>query len=164
MHLRLAVEHLWFQIFGVARGAVLSLAEYDKALRNVTKLYKLIDSLAPHYRKFAQFDQIISSLDRAAHPPTIVWDIDRLKRIHGECGERLLHFGGIPEAGYLSSTWTEDHLRFLTEAAQWMWHNMTTRGNLIVYRREGLKAATRAIWEAFKAGEIDEESTRLRLS
>ena len=163
LHLRLGVEHLWFQIFRVARGAILSRAEYDKALNNATKLYKLIDSMAPNYRKFAEFDQIISSVDSQPHPPTIVWDIDKLKRIHGECGNRLLHFGGIPDAGYLSSAWTEDHLRFLSDSTQWMWRNMTTRGNLIVYRPEGLKPQTHAIWEAFRKGEIDEESTRLRL-
>jgi hypothetical protein len=31
----------------------------------------------------------------AEHPPIVVWDIGRLKRIHGECSTRLLHFQGI---------------------------------------------------------------------
>jgi len=91
-HLRVGIEYLWFQIFWAGRGGALRVEEYRMAIRNATKLYKLIDSLAPDYRKFAEFDQIIASVDSHVHPPTVVWDIDRLKRIHGECGARLLHF------------------------------------------------------------------------
>jgi hypothetical protein len=138
--------------------------EYKEAIRNATKLYKLIDSLAPDYRKFATFDQIIASMDSKVHPPTIVWDIERLKRIHGECGNRLLHFQGIPVEGYLSDNWMIEHLTFLENSALWMWNTMRSRGNLIVYYPEGLIPQVQLVWESFRKGEIDAESVRCRLA
>lgn len=162
-HLRLAVEHLWFQIFWASRGAALSIGEYKKAIRSATKLYKLIDSLAPDYRKFAEFDQILASLDSHPHPPTVVWDIDRLKRIHGECGNRLLHFQGISDGNYLSDAWIIEHLVFLEESGTWMWRTMRSRGNLVVYYPKGLIPPVQLIWESYRTGEIDAESVRYRL-
>jgi len=163
LHLRFAVENLWFQIFWAARGATLSEPEFEKALSNTTKLYKLIDSLAPDYRKFAEFDQIIASLDSQAHPPTVVWNIDRLKRIHGECGNLLLHFQGPPSTGYLADGWIADRSSFLRESAKWMWDILTSRGNLVVYYPEGLKSDVLSVWERFRTGEIDAETARLGL-
>ncbi len=163
LHLRLSVEHLWFQIFFASRGAMLSVDEYRKAIKNATKLYKLIDSLAPDYRKFAEFDQIVLSVDSQAHPPTVVWDIERLKRIHGECSDRLLHFQGVSDEDYLSDKWMIQHLAFLEDSAVWIWSTMRFRGNLVVYRPEGLTHQTQLIWESFRKDEIDEESVRYRL-
>ena len=162
-HLRLSVEHLWFQIFWASRGAMLPIDEYKKAIKNATKLYKLIDSLAPDYQKFAEFDQIIASIDRHVHPLTVVWDIERLKRIHGECSSRLLHFQGISEEDYLSEKWMIQHLVFLEESALWMWDTMRARGNLVVYHPQGLTPQTQLIWDSFRKREINEESVRYRL-
>lgn len=162
-HIRLGIEHLWFQVFWAARGASLSVTEYQKAIANATKLYKLIDSLAPDYRKFGEFDQIVASLDSRPHPPTVVWDIDRLKRIHGECGNRLLHFQGISDGNYLSDAWTIEQLAFLDESAMWIWSTMRSRGNLVVYRPEGLIPEAQSIWESFRTGQIDAESVHYRL-
>ena len=59
LHLRTAVEHLWFEIFFAAKGGRVSMLEYMKSVENATKLYKLIEHYAPEYQKFAEFDQII---------------------------------------------------------------------------------------------------------
>jgi hypothetical protein len=126
-------------------------------------LYKLIDSLAPDYRKFAEFNQIIASIDSYPHPPTVIWDIERLKRIHGECGTRLLHFQGVSDGIYLTDEWMIRQLAFHEEAARWMWDTMRSRGNLVVYRPEDLFPQTQLIWESFRKGEIDRESVRYRL-
>jgi len=130
--------------------AMLPIDEYKKAIKNATKLYKLIDSLAPDYQKFAEFDQIIASIDRHVHPLTVVWDIERLKRIHGECSSRLLHFQGISEEDYLSEKWMIQHLVFLEESALWMWDTMRARGNLVVYHPQGLTPQTQLIWDSFR--------------
>jgi hypothetical protein len=162
-HLRLGIEYLWFQIFWAARRASLSAAEYRKAIATATKLYKLIDSLAPDYTKFGEFQQIVAALDSRPHPPTVIWDIDRLKRIHGECGKRLLHFQGILGGDYLSDAWAIRQLAFLDESAMWIWNTMKSRGNLVVYRPEGLIPQAQSIWEDFRTGQIDAESVRYRL-
>src|SRR5262249_49068287 len=51
-HLRYGIEHLWFEIFFAAKGGDVSPEEYAKAVKKATTLYKLIDSQAPHYKKF----------------------------------------------------------------------------------------------------------------
>jgi hypothetical protein len=102
-------------------------------------------------------------MDSHVHPPTVVWDIERLKRIHGECSNRLLHFQGISDEDYLSVKWMIQHLAFLEDSAFWMWNTMRSRGNLVVYHPQGLTLQTQLIWESFRNGEIDEESVRYRL-
>jgi len=151
-----------FRFFGPARGASLSPAEYRRAIATATRLYKLIDSLAPDYRKFGEFQQIVAALDSRPHPPTVIWDIDRLKRIHGECSKRFLHFQGISDGDYLSDTWAIRQLAFLDESAMWIWNTMKSR-RLVVYRPEGLIPEAQSIWESFRTGHIDAESVRYRL-
>jgi hypothetical protein len=128
-HVRIGIEHLWFQIFWAGRGGAMATA----------------------------------SVDSRVHPPTVVWDIDRLKRIHGECGSRLLHFQGVAGGNYMSEEWMIRQLAFFEEAAIWMWDTMRSRGNLVVYLPEGLSAHTQLVWESYRKGEIDEESVRYRL-
>ena len=129
-----------------------------------TKLYKLIDSFAPDYAKFAQFDQMIQSIDRAVHPPTVVWDFAALRRIHGACSELLLHLQDRSSAdGHLSTDWTAKRLEFVRKSATWMWNTMKTNGNLVVYHPDGLTQKVRDVWESFRAGDTDAEGTRIRL-
>jgi hypothetical protein len=150
-HLRYAVEQLWLKIFSAARGALVSIQDYKRALKNATTLYKLIDSSTPDYKKFAEFDQMIQQLDSSVHPPAVVWDIARLKKIHGECGSRLLHLQESSETGYMSSAWIADRRQFLNDSALWMWNLMMTQGNIIVYYPDGLVPEHDSCGRAFGA-------------
>jgi len=134
--------------------------DYLESVDNSTKLYKLIDRHAPDYQRFAEFDQIMQSLDTQPIRARVTWDIGRLKRIHGGCGEKLMHFQGVPAAGYLQANWTEDRTKFLSESATWMWNTMKT-GGIIVFRVDGLKKPeVFSLWERFLAGTIDAEDVR----
>ena len=68
LHLRLAIEHLWFNLFGAARGGELSQTEYKKALKSTTTLYQLIDKFSPYYNKFTVMSKIIDELDSKPRP------------------------------------------------------------------------------------------------
>lgn len=162
-HLRFGIELLWLKIFSASRGHDFGVEDYKRALKSSTTLYKLIDKFAPNYRKFAEFDQIIQTLDTRVHPPTIIWDIGRLRKIHGGCGEYLLHLQEGGEAGYGSQSWTAGRASFLEHSAEWMWQLMTTRGNLVVYHPERLYPETRLVWESFLKGETDAAGARIRL-
>jgi hypothetical protein len=164
LHLRTGVEQLWFEVLFAASGGSITSTAYEEALNSTTKLHKLIDMDGPHYVKFAEFIQILASVDSRSHPPTVVWDIARLKRIHGGCSELLLHFQGIPEKGYRSDAWNENRLRFLLESASWMWSEMTSRGNLAVYAPEGLKKPeVFSLWERYRDGTNTAEDVRIGL-
>ncbi len=162
-HLRLGIELLWLKIFAASLGSEFGIDDYTRALKSSTTLYKLIDRFAPNYRKFAEFDQIIQSIDTWVHPPTIIWDIARLRKIHGGCGEYLLHLQGSGETGYRSKNWIAGRTRFLKDSAEWMSGLMTTRGNLVVYHPEGLYPETRLVWESYLKNETDLDGTRIRL-
>lgn len=164
LHLRTGVEQLWFEVLFAASGGSITASEYEQALRSTTKLYKMIDAAEPHYVKFAEFVQLLAAVDSRAHPPTVVWDIARLKRIHGGCGELLLHFQGVPEKGYRSDAWNVIRLKFLREAAAWMWSEMTTRGGLAVYSPEGFKKPeVYSLWGRYRDGSNSAEEVRLGL-
>jgi hypothetical protein len=163
-HLRYGIELLWFEIFFAAKGGEVSPEEYAKAVKKATTLYKLIDSQAPHYKKFAEFIEIIGKIDPHPPPPMTIWDVDKLKRIHGECGSLLLHFQGVQSSGYLQEAWLADRIAFLDVAAQWIWSEMTSTGRIVLYRPDDLsKPTVFNIWEDFRDGNIDGDSVRVRL-
>jgi len=160
----MGVEQLWFEVLFAASGGSITDNQYDEAVHTTTKLYKLIDAASPHYQKFAKFAQIIGSLDNIPHPPTVVWDIARLKRIHGECSQFLLHFQGVVEKGYRDQTWIENRTQFVFDSANWIWTLMTSRGNLVLFRPEGLKKPeVFGLWEKFRDGKNDAEESRIGL-
>ena len=93
-----------------------------------------------------------------------IWDVDKLKRIHGECGSLLLHFQGVQSSGYLQEAWLADRTAFLDVAAQWIWSEMTSTGRIVLYRPDDLsKPTVFDIWEDFRDGNIDGDSVRVRL-
>jgi len=159
LHLRFAVEHLWFELFGAAIGGKFSQSEYRKALKTTTTLYKLIDIFEPYYEKFAIFMRILAEVNSAPLPQLIEWDILRLRRIHGECSMKTLHFQGLVSKGYLDHFWMEDRLRFLSDSANWMRQKMSS-GGFVVYKPEKLKDDVLPIWERFRDGDNDEEDVR----
>lgn len=160
-HLRTGIEQLWSEILCVAKGGSMSRTEYRSALSKTTTLYKLIDSQSPYYEKFAKFIQLVASVDSRIMPPTVIWEMSRLKRIHGGCGEQLLHFQGISLEGYLSDAWIEGRLMFVRESALWIAKTMESRGNMVVYAPEGLKKPeVFSLWERYRDGKIDEADVR----
>ena len=157
-HLRTGIEQLWFEVLFAAKGGSISSVEYKESLRATTTLYKLIDGKAPDYQKYAEFVRLVASVDSRPHPPTIIWDIAKLRRIHGGCSEFLLHFQGIIEEGYLQGEWIAGRTEFLLEAASWIWTRMTETGNLVVFAPEGLKKPeVYSLWERFRDGKNSEE-------
>lgn len=162
-HLRYAIEQLWLMIFAAACGPSFSIHHYREALKQRTKLYKLVDKYAPKYAKFVQFDSLIQEVDPAFGPRTVDWDNKALSKIHGRCSEKLLHVQKSGSDGYLSKKWVVDRSNFLRDSAQWMWDLMKTHGNVLVNHPDGLMEEPRLVWESFRDGKIDAESAKIRL-
>jgi len=163
-HLRHAVEHLWLWIFSAACGGSFSVRQYQEAINDTTKLYKLLNKHAPEYEKFARFDELIQEVDPLLHPRAIIWDNAKLRRIHGGCGEKLLHLQEAGETGYRSPVWVRDRTEFLRASASWMWNLMNKGGgNILVNYPNGLNPEPRLVWDDFRTGKIDEESAKIRL-
>jgi len=162
-HLRYAIEQLWLTIFSAACSTSFSVRHYKQALRQPTKLYKLVKKYAPEYEKFAEFDQLIQQVDPKFRPRTVVWDNTTLSRIHGRCSEKLLHVQKGGDEDYLSKPWIIDRTNFLRDSAQWMWSLMRTGGKVLVNYPDGLRGEPRIVWESFRDGKIDAESAKLRL-
>jgi hypothetical protein len=164
LHLRLCIENLWFEILLAARGNAINRSEYRKALGNATTLYKLIDSLVPDYVKFCEFVQAIASLDSYPHPPSIIWNMIRLKRDHGESSQRFLHLQRDPSGKAFPDAWVQEQNTFLQIEGTWIYDTMVARGNLIIYAPDKLqKPEVFELWEEFRMGRIDSRSAYLRL-
>lgn len=162
LHLRTGIEQLWFEVLFAAKGGSISYAEYEKSVNTTTKLYKLIESQAPLYSRFAEFMEIVWASESGPSPISVVWDMDRLKRIHGECGNRVLHFQGILERGYLGDAWLSDRLKYLFDSAKWVWDKMLS-GVRVVFETEGLKPEIYSIWERYRDGLIKDDDVRFSL-
>jgi len=103
--------------------------------------------------------RILAEINAAPIPRINVWDISRLRRIHGECSTKTLHFQGVVSEGYLNHSWLEDRLKFLSDSANWMWQKMLS-GRVVIYKPEKLKDDVLPIWERFRDGDNDEEDVR----
>lgn len=164
LHLRLCIEHLWFENLSVAVGNRISESQYAKALKSATTLYKLIDEYSPHYRKYCEFGALISAAVRNNPLPVFtVWDMPRLKRDHGELSTRLLHFHGFDKSVSEQATRLDDDLSFVDKESLWIWDTCTTAGVFVVFKPEGLKEPARQIWKDFRDGKIQTDSVKMRL-
>ena len=164
LELRFGIEHLWFDIIVTTLGGRLDVDEYSRCKGNRTKMYKILDRLSPDHEKLVRFTNICGSLDRR-QPPLIEWDMPRLKRLHGETSENLLHFLGIPNETTDRPEWFVETLTLLETGVNYIWHCLRTArtGQLDI---DSMPPEVRQAWEDFRSGQIDEDSvrTRLRLS
>ena len=160
LELRLGIEHLWFEIIITAVGGKLDIGEYSRCKGDSTKMYKVLDRLSPDHARLVRFTNITGSLD-LNQPELIEWDMQRLKRLHGETSQ-YLHFCGIPSESTDSPEWFVSALTLLETGATYIWQHLTTahNGQLNI---DSMPPEVRETWEAFRTGQIDEDSVRIRL-
>jgi hypothetical protein len=160
IELRLGIEHLWFDIIVTAVGGRLDISEYSRCKGDSTKMYKVLDRLSPDHAKLVRFTNISGSLN-PSQPLLIEWDMPRLKRLHGETSQ-YLHFLGIPSETIDSPDWFVSALTLLETGVTYIWHHLTTArtGQLSI---GSMPREVRDAWEAFRSGQIDEDSVRTRL-
>jgi hypothetical protein len=164
MHLRLCIEHLWFENLTVALGNKINEAQYAKATKSATTLYKLIDEFSPHYSKYCEFGTLIrAAIRNNPLPPFTTWDIPRLKRAHGGLSTRLLHFHGFDRTEAERTARFDDDLSFVDKESSWIWKTCTTMGVFVIFQPESLKEPARQIWEDFRDGKIQADSVKTRL-
>ena len=164
LQLRYAVELLWYELLSAAHPSITQ-TEYIQATAEATTLYRLIDKYSPFYWRFVAFGKVLASADSRPHPPIAEWDMSRLRRIHGGCGRKLLHLQGEPKVSFNSDEWYVDRLSFLDQSCSFIWEEMESSRNKLVFKPEGLKKPeVLELWEQFRDGKIDEDSVRLRLT
>ncbi len=160
IELRLGIEQLWFDIIVTAVGGKLDIREYSRCKGDSTKMYKVLDRLSPDQAKLVRFTNISGSLD-PNQPPLIEWDIPRFKRLHGETSQ-YLHFLGIPPETTDSPKWFVAALTLLETGAGYIWHHLTT-GRTGQLNIASMPPEVREAWEAFRVGQLDQDSVRTRL-
>lgn len=161
IELRTGVETLWFEIFVMSMGGAISASEYAKCSTEATKMYKLIDRSAPDYRKLMRFIEIVLGLEHGG-PKIAVWDIDRLKRFHGEASA-YLHFQGAPCDTHENPLWLGHGIAKLEEMAQYVWSELISGKQTANMPPDKMQPETKAVWEQYRLGKLDEEGVRTRL-
>lgn len=164
IELRSGIELLWFEIFVMSMGGSIGAKEYVRCTKEVTKMYKLIDSFAPDYDRMMPFMQVILDLESESKeaPQVAVWDISRLKRYHGEASE-FLHFQGIPQETFEDKLWLGRSLEKLERMAIYIWKEMTGGKQTGNMSPDEMEPETRTVWEQYKSGLIDLTSVRTQL-
>jgi hypothetical protein len=160
LELRQGIEHLWFDMVITAVGGELDIREYECCKGDSTKMYKVLERLSPDHAKLVRFTNISGSIDRRQQPVT-EWDMPKLKRLHGEISQ-YLHFFGIPSQTTDSPKWFLHALTTIETGADYIWHQLRTTytGQ---FKVASMPPAVRETWEAFRIGQLDEDSVRTRL-
>lgn len=81
---RFGIEYLLFEELVIGTGTNLSRQDYEKCLKEPTKLKKAIDRLIPDYEKLQQFTSIVVILE-ARVPKLIYWEPRELMKSWVSC-------------------------------------------------------------------------------
>ena len=93
---RFGIEYLLFEELVIGTGTNLSRQDYEKCLKEPTKLKKAIDRLIPDYEKLQQFTSIVVILE-ARVPKLIYWEPRELMKSWGKLSEYLHWLGAKSE-------------------------------------------------------------------
>ena len=157
---RFGIENLIFEEIVISTGANLSKVDYEKCLDNPTKLYKALKRISPEYEKLQEFTQIIVSLSPEL-PRIINWEPKELIKSWGKISKYLHWCGSRGETTDLSS-WRANVGREMREEIEPIWKKITS-GHSGCMHPDDMHHKISDLWDQFKSGDIDTESTKIRM-
>ncbi len=156
----MGLEHLLFEELVLSTGVNLSPAEYERCLRNKTKLGKLIRQLSPHHRKAQDFTAIVAEIE-AGGPPLLFWEPKEIERAWGVLSQ-YLHWAGAKTETTDSAEWMSTAYAMIDKTITPLWAKMGSGYSALLHHR-GMPEHVRLIWEDFAAEKIDGNSVKARL-
>lgn len=156
---RLAIEHLIFTQIVIVSGSAFTRTDYDRCVREPTKMKKMLERINPDYEKLQTFSGIILSLNH--HPQMNKWNIADLMKSWGivSC---YLHWKGSPCETAENVDWQDRVVQEISAIIKPLWHKLNSAysGSIQV---SSMDPTTRQVWDDFRKGNIDEKETRIRL-
>lgn len=158
---RMAIEYLFFEILVVGAGAQLSKEDYEKCLKERSKLDKMISRLIPEYECMQRFTGVLIEFEPSL-PRALSWNIAELKKQWGMLSE-FVHWNGArnlttetPHWNELASKQTEDILNSIRSKME--------SGAVMSMPPQNMKSEIRDVYDDYRLGKIDLASVRIRLS
>lgn len=155
---RQGIEQLLFEELVLSVETKLDREEYEKCIGNSTKLYAIINRLAPEREKLAKFNQAIFSAG-TIRIPLVVWDHKLLMKYWGMLSKYLHWAGAIDETIHVQS-WIQAGIRVAEEACLYIWKNQTQKETGVM-TPDDMHPEIRRLWERYKNGEIGIEEVKI---
>ena len=159
---RYGIEYLLFEELVVGAGANLSRDDYERCVREPTKLAKAINRLLPDYEKLQQFTSVIVSLAPQQLPPIIYWQPKELMKTWRELS-KYLHWCGHRLETAENTEWKKIALSYVKGVLTPIW-NKVTSGQSACMHPDQMHAEIRELWVEFKEGRVDADGTRIRIN
>jgi hypothetical protein len=157
---RFGIEYLLFEELVMGTGANLSRQEYEKCVKEGTKLKKTIDRLVPNYKKLQQFTSAIAAM-LPRLPKLVYWEPAELMKSWGTLSKYLHWFGAKNETTEIAS-WRTAAYAEVSQVLNAIWQNMSS-GQSGIMHPNAMHPEVHELWLDFKNGKIDLEGVRIRL-
>lgn len=158
---RFGIEYLLFEELVIGTGANLSRGDYEKCLKERTKLSKAIDRLIPDYEKLQQFTSALVALEPRL-PKLIYWQPRQLMKSWGDLSEYLHWLGARNETTELAS-WRAKAYEDAKKTLMPIWEKITS-GQSGFMHPDNMKSEIREVWLDFKSEETDLEGAKIRMN
>ncbi|MBL3619701.1 MAG: hypothetical protein JMN26_18575 [gamma proteobacterium endosymbiont of Lamellibrachia anaximandri] len=155
---RQGIEQLLFEELVLSVGTNLDRTEYEKCLGNSTKLYKIINRLAPQRENLAKFTRAVFSVGEV-RIPLVVWDHKKLMQYWGRISN-YLHWAGAIDETIQNESWVKEGILITEEACAHIWNNLTQH-EMGVMLPNDMHPEIRDLWERYKAGKIGLDEVRI---
>ena len=153
---RIGIEQLIFEQLIVSVGTELEISEYKKCKGSAKKLDQIINKLISRYEKLVDFSIALGP----KNIPITKWNNKRLIEYSGRVST-YLHWSGGLDVTIQSQKWFENGMRVVGEAANYIWHGLTT-GNTGIMPIEKLEPEIKELWILYELGKITIESVITR--
>ena len=157
---RFGIEYLLFEELVMGTGAKLSRQEYEKCVKEGSKLKKTINRLVPDYKKLQQFTSTVAAT-LPGLPTLIYWEPAELMKSWGTLSEYLHWFGAKNETTEIAS-WRMAAYGEVRQVLDPIWEKMSS-GQSGIMHPDHMNPEARQVWLDFRNGKIDLEGAKLRL-
>ena len=158
---RYAIEYILFEELVLASGAKLSRTDYERCVREPTKLAKAIARLTPDYEKLQSFTKAAVSLNPGA-PNIIYWEPNKLMKGWGQLSQ-YLHWVGHRLETTEEDKWKREALVNVKAVLLPIWEKMSSGPSGYLLPSE-MHPEILEIWNDFKADRIDLEGATIRMN
>lgn len=155
---RQGIEQLFFEELLISVGTKLDRMDYEKCLGNSTKLYAIINKLAPEREKLAKFNQAVFSVG-SMQIPLAVWDHKFLMKYWGKLS-KYLHWAGAIDETVEDGSWVGAGIVATEEACAYIWGNLTQNESGGMMPDE-MHPEIRRLWERFRENKISIEEVKI---
>ena len=158
---RFGIEYLLFEELVIGTGANLSRIDYEKCLRERTKLSKAIDRLIPDYKKLQQFTSALASLEPRI-PKLIYWEPKKLMKSWGTLSNYVHWCGAKIETTEVTS-WRRSAYTEIKDSLVPIWEKITS-GQSGFMHPDNMNPEIREIWLDFRNWIIDLDGAKIRMN